>query len=92
MAKKKNNIIKKISETAYHFIDYHLDRFQNFLDEDDLENSLILLNDDYDAKEYQVYKMQGYVDEAYRIEYYEFLAILSKYEILKKENEKECFT
>ena len=90
MAKKKNNI-KKISETAYHFIDYHLERFWNFLDEDDLHNSLILLNDDAEAREYQVYKMQGYVDEAYRIEYYEFLAILSKYEILKKEEEKECF-
>lgn len=90
MAKKKNNI-KKISESAYHFIDYHLERFWDFLDEDDLHNSLILLNDDYDAKEYQVYKMQGYVDEAYRIEYYEFLGVLAKYNIIKKEEDYQCF-
>lgn len=88
MAKKKNNI-KKISETAYHFIDYHLERFWEYLDDDDLYNSLILLNDDDDAKEYQAYKIQGYVDEAYRIEYYEFLGVLSNYNILKKE--EECF-
>ena len=90
MAKKKKNV-KSISETAYYFIDYHLQMFWEYLDEDDLHNSLFLLNDDDDAKEYQVYKMQCYVYDAYDLEYYEFLAILSKYKILKKEEEKECF-
>jgi len=35
--------------------------------------------------------MQGYVDEAYRIEYYEFLGVLAKYNIIKKEEDYQCF-
>lgn len=87
MAKKGKNIV----ETDYYFIDYHLNRFQDFLDEDDLENSILIIDGNKKAEEYQLYKIQNLVYDAYDVEYYEFLSVLSNYNILKKEEEKECF-